>query len=302
MIINIISDKLKKHPFKLKKVVFRLLFTGVFHLQKRVYSWNKGGVIVLNMIKDLPKNTVIGEFAGRDSVAAIIKALEDESITSVLPIATFAPTEYGDFDILKLNYEQMIKRIQEIYGNRKNIYPLTYYSNPDLWSIINGRFLDFNVKNFGFYTPCIGCHAYFHLVRIPLALKLGSRIISGERESHDGRIKLNQTSEALDAYIKIAKYFNVDLIMPIRYMEDGDKVKDLIGWEWEEGKAHQSCAFSGNYIDPDGSVYYDKNRIQTYLEGFLYPICKVLGEELIKDPDVTRDLMIKAIKDRSGLF
>ncbi len=257
---------------------------------------------MLKIIKELPKNTAIGEFAGRDSVAAIIKALEDETITNILPIASFAPTEYGDFEVLKSNYEQMVTRIQKLYGNGRKVHPLTYYSNPDLWSIINGRFLDFNVKNFGFYTPCIGCHAYLHLVRIPIALKLGSRIITGERESHDGRIKLNQTSEALDAYVKIAKHFNVDLIMPIRYMEDGDQVKDLIGWEWEEGKAHQSCAFSGNYIEPDGSVYYDKERVQSYLDGFLYPVCTVLGEELIKDEDVTRDQMIKAVRDRGGIF
>ncbi len=257
---------------------------------------------MFNMIKDLPKDTVIGEFAGRDSVAAIIKALEDDTIINILPIASYAPTEYGDFEILKSNYEQMLIRIQKLYGDKKKIYPLMYYSNPDLWGIINGRFLDFNVKSFGFYTPCIGCHAYFHLLRVPIALKLGSKIISGERESHDGRIKLNQTAEALDSYIKIAKYFDVELIMPIRYMKDGNEIKDLIGWDWEEGKAHQSCAFSGNYQSPDGSVYYNKERVQKYLDGYLYPVCTVIGEELIKDENANREVMIKAIKDRGEIF
>ena len=49
----------------------------------------------------LPKDTVVGEFAGRDSVAAIIKALEDDSIDKVLPVASFSPTEYGDFKSLE---------------------------------------------------------------------------------------------------------------------------------------------------------------------------------------------------------
>ncbi len=257
---------------------------------------------MLNMIKDLPKDTVIGEFAGRDSVAAIMKALEDESIVNILPIASFAPTEYGDFDILKTNYEQMLLRIQKLYGDRKKIFPLLFYSNSNLWSVINGRFLDFNVKNFGVYTPCIGCHAYFHLVRIPLALKLGARIISGERESHDGRIKLNQTAESLDTYIKIAKHFGVELIMPIRHMKDGGEVKELIGWDWEEGKAHQSCAFSGNYLSVDGSVDYDKEKVNKYLDLFLYPICTVLGKVLIEDENASKDMMIKAIKERGGIF
>ncbi len=257
---------------------------------------------MLKIIKDLPKDTVIGEFAGRDSVAAIIKAIEDEEIVNILPVASFAPTEYGDFKILELNYEKMLTRIQKLYGDKKKIYPLQYYSNFNLWSLINGRFLDFNVMNFGVYTPCIGCHAYFHLVRIPLALKLGARIISGERESHDGRIKLNQTKETLDCYIKIAEYFGVELIMPIRHMKDGQDVKELIGWDWDEGKAHQSCAFSGNYKNIDGNVYYNKKKINNYLEKYLYPISKVLGEVLIEDENISKELMLRIIKERGGIF
>ena len=42
------------------------------------------------IIKELPNDVVIGEFAGRDSVAAIIKALEDESINRILPVASFS--------------------------------------------------------------------------------------------------------------------------------------------------------------------------------------------------------------------
>ncbi len=61
--------------------------------------------MIENAIKEFdPKNynkkTVIGEFSGRDSVAAILKAFEDEDIDYILPVATFAGTEYGDFNVI----------------------------------------------------------------------------------------------------------------------------------------------------------------------------------------------------------
>jgi len=35
-------------------------------------------------------STVVGEFSGRDSVAAIMKAFESEDIKYILPVASFA--------------------------------------------------------------------------------------------------------------------------------------------------------------------------------------------------------------------
>ena len=257
---------------------------------------------IYDLIKALPKDTVIGEFAGRDSVAAIFKAMEDDSINNILPIASFAPTEYGDFQVLESNYEKMVERAKHLYGKKKTIYPLITYSNFDLWSVLNGKFLYPLLKKFSFYTPCIGCHAYFHLIRVPIALRLGKRIISGERESHDGRIKINQTAEALDAYKRISKDLNVELIMPIRHMEDGDKVEKLIGWNWKEGKDHQRCAFNGNYTDLDGSVSYNKSEVEEYIDQYLYPACISLGELLINKGEPTREEMVEVLRDKGEVF
>ncbi|GFN36131.1 hypothetical protein [Tepidimicrobium xylanilyticum] len=257
---------------------------------------------IYDLTKDLPKDTVIGEFAGRDSVAAILKAMEDSSISNILPIASFAPTEYGNFEILKFNYEKMIKRAKELYGSNKTIYPLVYYSNFDLWSVINGRFVDSIIEGFNFYTPCVGCHAYFHLLRIPIALRLSKKIIAGERESHDGRIKINQTAESLDAYEKMAKALNVELIMPLRYVEDGNNVEKILGWEWKEGKDHQRCAFNKNYVNPKGNVTYNKDKMKEYIDKYLYPVCVALGELLIGEGEPTKERMIQALMNRSGIF
>ena len=254
------------------------------------------------IIKSTQEDIIIGEFAGRDSVAAILKALESESVRTILPVASFSPTEYGNFESLEHNYMHMLERVERLYGNEKTILPLLYHSNPDLWSVINGRYVDFLNKKFGFYTPCIGCHAYLHLLRIPLSLKLGKKIISGERESHDGRIKVNQTAESLDTYKRIAEYFGSEILMPIRYINDGNEVEELIGWEWDEGKGHQSCVFSGNYSCPNGTVDYMKKNTIEYLEKFLYPSCIALGELIIEDEDATREKMIRTLKDRGVIL
>ena len=46
----------------------------------------------------------IGEFSGRDSAAAIIKAFENEDIDAVLPILAFTGTDYGEKEIFRNNF------------------------------------------------------------------------------------------------------------------------------------------------------------------------------------------------------
>ena len=111
-------------------------------------------------------STVIGEFSGRDSVAAIIKAFKREDINFILPIATFAGTEYGNYNSIYENYLQLKKRISDLYGNTKTLYPLLEYNREDIWSIINGRTMTILSNKYGFYSHCIGCHMYFHLTTI----------------------------------------------------------------------------------------------------------------------------------------
>lgn len=252
------------------------------------------------VIKDLPRDTVIGEFAGRDSVAAIIKAAQNDSINKILPIASFSPTEYGNFKSLETNYEMMVTRIKDLYGHKKTIFPLIYYSNFDLWSIINGRFVDSIIKKYGLYSPCIGCHAYLHLIRALIAVKLGKKVICGERESHDGRIKINQSSHSIDTYIKIAKHFNVELLTPIRNMKNGSEVEELIGWNWQEGKDHQSCAYSGNYSDINGKVSYMENTMKDYLDNYIYPVCTMLGKFILENEHATKEDMMNYLHNKQN--
>lgn len=255
---------------------------------------------IMDNISEMSTDVVIGEFAGRDSAAAIIKTLETEDLNRVLPMATFAPTEYGDFNSLEKNLLSTQKRVALLHGASKTVDQLVYYSNPDLWSALNGRFAYVLQEKYGFFSPCIGCHAYFHLVRLPFALKLGKKIISGERESHDGQVKINQLAPCLDVYQKITAYFGVELLMPLRHMQEGNEVVSLLGWDWEEGGSQPVCALSGNYRTTEGQVRYDAQALNHYLHDFLYPTAIELGELIIGNPNADRKTMLKIIGKRVG--
>lgn len=214
------------------------------------------------------KETVVGEFSGRDSVAAILKAFQD-GIDYILPIATFCGAEYGDFNTIYDNYLKLISRVEELYGDTKTLYPLLEYNQESLWRLMNGRFITELVKKYGFYNPCIGCHLYFHLTKIPFAIHLSGKIISGERESHDGRVKVNQLSSSLAAYKNVISALGCELIMPLQTISDGQEIEDLIGWNWQEGQDHPKCILSGNYRDFSGKADYNKKSHEDYLKNYI---------------------------------
>jgi len=252
---------------------------------------------VEEILRELPPDTLIGEFSGRDSAAAIIKVMEQEEHSHLLPVASFAGTEYGDEGVLKENHEHTARRLHSLYGEKKNFYPLLFYSNPALWNIINGRFTSLVIEKYGFYTPCIGCHAYFHILRLPLALKLGKKIVSGERERHNGRLKVNQTPLCLDFYEDIISYFGAKLLLPLRHVHRGEEVEEILGWKWQEGKNHPDCVFSGNYRDLEGKTSIKKEQVQEYLEGFLKPVIIKVTAMFLENNNVSKEELLKEVEN-----
>ena len=216
----------------------------------------------------------IVEIAGRDSVAAAVKSVEEESFTDLLPTYVYTGTEHGPWASIDQAVERLAGLLPEV-----RIHNLVVLGSPGFWQALCGRFTSELISRYGFYTPCVGCHLYLHSVRIPLALALDKvPIISGEREWHDGAMKVNQISESLNVYEKIAKDFGIRLLFPVRNITKGDRIEKILGFEWKEGKEQLGCVLSGNYRRLDGSVEHTARQVQTYLEEFTKPCAKKIIE------------------------
>jgi hypothetical protein len=215
-------------------------------------------------------DTAIAEIAGRDSIAAVIKACSTHSIKRILPTIAYTGTEYGSWDT-PLRAVEILKQTPQI--SDVVIEDPVFIGSPDFWWKLCGRPASTMLEQFGFTTPCIGCHLYFHAVRVPLAKKLDCHsIIAGERESHDGRIKINQVGTALDLYSELCWNWGIELLLPIRNILSGKEVEQLLQTPWEEGEKQLQCVLSENYRDREGKVTFDNSSISKYLRDLAMPI------------------------------
>ncbi len=216
----------------------------------------------------------IVEIAGRDSVAAAIKSVEENEFTDLIPTYAYTGTEYGPWS----SVERAVKRLAKSLPQTR-IHDLVVLGSPGFWQALNGRFISELISRYNFYTPCVGCHLYLHSVRIPLASSLKKiPIISGERERHNGDIKLNQTSKALDCYQRLAKTFDIDLLLPLRHISEGRQIENILGFEWGQGKEQLECVLSGNYRMLDNEAVFRSESIRGFLEDFAVPCSKEIIE------------------------
>ena len=217
----------------------------------------------------------IVEMAGRDSVAAAIMGVEEHGFTDLLPTYVYTGTEYGKWESVLT----AVDRLKQKLPKKIRVHDLLVFGSPASWKTLNGRYSTRLIKKYGFFTPCIGCHLYLHSMRIPMAVLLGNKpIISGERESHDGRIKINQVSEALDAYMKLSGKFSIPLLMPLRQIKEGSQVEEIIGIEWEQDREQLECVLSGNYRDLEGNNAVKIEDAKILLDEFLVPC----AEKIVK--------------------
>ena len=216
----------------------------------------------------------IVEIAGRDSVAAVVKGVEEQSFTDLIATYIYTGTEHGPWSSVEEAVKRLSKRLPEV-----RIHDLLVLGSPGFWQALNGRFISALVAKYGSYVPCVGCHLYLHSVRIPLAVMLGHvPIISGERERHNGNVKVNQLSEALDLYQGLAKEFGVELIFPLRHIAEGHRIADILRFDWPEGKEQLECVLSGNYRRVDGGVSATAMQVKGYLEEFALPCARQIIE------------------------
>ena len=208
----------------------------------------------------------IGEIAGRDSMAAVLEAVRIRNITALLPTIAYTGTEFGDwnipFDKVELLTADLAKRGIRVFN------PLVLGA-PRWWRRLCGRSLPSLFKRFGFYSPCLGCHLYLHSLRIPLARKIDCKvIIAGERESHQGTIKVNQIAVALDAYTSLTRAFGIELFLPVRRISKTEDITAVIKGHGVEGDEQLGCVLSRNYLDEAGTVTCPEDAIERFFSEF----------------------------------
>lgn len=208
----------------------------------------------------------IVEIAGRDSIAAALETVKRGKVKALLPTIAYTGTEFGDWRVpIKKAYvlkEGLAKRGIKVFD------PI-FLGAPKFWWILCGRYSTHLFRRFGFYSPCVGCHLYLHAIRIPLAKKIECGVvIGGERESHEGKIKINQIGVALDVYSSFAEKYGIEFLFPLRQVRSDKEVKSIVGKFWEEGTEQLACVLSKNYLEVDGSIDYCEDDIERFFSEF----------------------------------
>ena len=226
------------------------------------------------------ENLAVAEIAGRDSIAAVLRACELRTITAVLPTVAYTGTEYGNWTTPFEKIQVLRDRLQR---DNIRLFDPVIIGSPKFWWKLCGRYTTHFMKKFGFYSHCVGCHFYFHAMRVPLAKKIHrTMIIGGERESHNGKLKVNQIKVSLDAYQSFMKKFDIELFLPIRYVKSGQDIESILNMPWNEGDEQLECVLSKNYLDADGSVSFSEEAIIQYFEEFAFQTAeKVIMKLLI---------------------
>lgn len=188
----------------------------------------------------------IAEISGADSIAAVLQyAADHPECTEVLPTYVATGTEFGDFGAIEHNVKWL--REELLRRNGPTLLDLERSADESLWRAINGRFAAVLTERYGQWLPCVGCHLYLHLMRVPIAERVGSRIvITGEREHHDARTKANQEARVLDAYRQVLAHAGVTLEMSVRQVTTRNALFELLGERWAGGSPQLECVLSGN--------------------------------------------------------
>ena len=252
----------------------RVLYARLEELNSRARVLGREGLVWHEEVADAPGRALVCEIAGRDSYAAFVEYARQgglEGYERVFLSIAAAPTEYGSLATLVENTDLFVEH-PALEGRSVAIQ---FTKDVELWRALAGRPTGFYQSAYGFYTPCVSCHAYFHLLRGFLALDVGgSAVLSGERESHEGRIKVNQLPACLDAYASILASRGIELLLPIRKVTENAKIEALVGTGWKEGAEQLECVFSGNYDVPGskGQLAIDIAKLERMLAETLVPL------------------------------
>lgn len=211
-----------------------------------------------------PQNYFIADISGKDSIAALLRIVDKNPSCVIVPSIIELACEYGD----KKQFSKVIRRLNISFnGKQRKIMPCIIPEANDLWKEIVTDNIQKVIKSFSFYSPCIACHLVLHLIRIKIAKYLKVKnVISGERELHSGREKINQLPFVLDFYNMIYKRMKIKHHLPLRHINNSKAIDKLI----ERHNAipiYLNCLFAGNYYSKRTfNLVIDKKQIQNYVE------------------------------------
>ncbi len=220
---------------------------------------------------------IVGEVAGRDSVAALVQLARERVAAhpdprhtqlSILPTAVATGTEYGDWS----GPAHAVHVLRDQLAGHARIFDLVRLTSPTLWAALNGRWGAELAIRYGAWSPCMACHLYVHLCRVPLAWALGAKVVTtGERNSHAGQISLSQTPATIAASEEVFAYAGLELLQPVQTVDDEDTIAELVGSEWPPAARQLDCLLAGNFVLLDGELAYDAAAHERYLKEFFVP-------------------------------
>jgi hypothetical protein len=215
----------------------------------------------------LQSDIFIADIAGKDSIAALIRVLDENPSAIIIPSVIDLACEYGDknqyFEVLSNLYDKFNKE-------RHRVLPGIVSHANDFWRALAGGHIQESIRLYGFYSPCIACHLVMHIIRIRIASYLGlQNVISGERELHANKEKINQLDFVIDFYNSIYAAMGIKHHLPLRYIIDNDEINKVI--DINEVIYNQlNCLFTGNYYQKGTSEFaMDIGRVREYIDSYL---------------------------------
>jgi hypothetical protein len=210
-------------------------------------------------------NTYIADISGIDSIAALVTVLRQNEHSIIIPTIVDVACEYGD----KWNeFNRIYKELCFAFNacNRR-VLPAIILDVNELWHRIVSNSIQTVVRNVQFYSPCIGCHLTFHLARIRLAQHLNVKfVVSGERELHGQKEKINQLDFVLDFFNSIYDSASITHLQPVRKVIISEDLKQLVS-RYNISPVKVKCLLAGNYYKLNKTeLDVKKGLIRHYLD------------------------------------
>lgn len=239
----------------------------------------------------------VAEIAGKDSISAVHKFMCENQGNIIIPSIVFTGTEYGN----RKSYYDSIEYLLQCSSKYNSIVKEAIcLSDFTMWNCFNAKFQYLLNKKFGFFTPCIMCHFYTHILRIPLLKEKNAvGIITGERYSHRGIVKPNQHQLTIGCFEKIFSRYGIRFIRPLIGIEDTEIVDQEISNEKVLKHSNDvKCVLSNNLYGFDLNDKENLVMLENYLNEFVDPVGCRCVEEILENGNIDESILLKIIMEK----